>query len=199
MGTKEKNLIENFQQGDSKSFTVLYNELFPFLFSLAKKITEDTDMAECIVQDAFVELFNRREHVAFDEGINSIRAYMTTTIRHKAFRAIQKRNTTEANVKDIKEHIPVQEDPVVFRAELEAECLNKIRQQISHLSATEKRVFELILVEALTPEEAGKRLNLTTKTVNNARYNVSNALMKIKMPNLTTILGLGFFSNMLLP
>ncbi|WP_126248078.1 RNA polymerase sigma factor [Chitinophaga rhizosphaerae] len=187
MGTSQQQLIEQFRRGDAKSFEALYDELFPFLFTLTKSITRDVQMAEDIVQEAFVALFDKREKIGAEHGIASIRAYMATTVRHEAFRAVQRRMGDEKEARTIREHIPISEDPAVFRSEVESECYQKMRQKIAHLPKTDQKVFELMIVNDLSVEEASEILNLNPRTIDNARSRV-NVALQVRMASLVTVI-----------
>lgn len=189
MGTTEQKLIENFINGDSRSFTAVYDALAPFLLSLARKLTADPVLADEVVQQAFITLFQRRDKLEAQYGLASIRAYMATSVRNEAFHIKRRRNSQLTIVRDIDETLPVAQDPEVFHAEIEAECFARWRSKIAALTPAEKRVFELVIVDARTPEEASEILNVSKKRIDNMRARI-NGLLRPRLPILAGVISL---------
>lgn len=184
MGKNENYLVDQFIAGDSESFSLIYEEQAPFLLSLAKRLVGHTAVAEDIVQEAFITLFRNRHKLQVINGMASIRAYLAKSVRNSAIHAYRSTVAQSTVLRQLGEHLPDSEDPIVFRAELEEACYHALRKAISsELSKTDQRVFELVILEELSVEEASRQLHLSKKTIDNARAKI-NSLLKLKLPSL---------------
>lgn len=79
MGDKELDIIIDFSQGDEKAFRVLYDKFAVALrYFAAKYLNEDT-MIDDVVQDAFVDLWEKR---ADFRGEYAVKAYLYKAVRN---------------------------------------------------------------------------------------------------------------------
>ena len=79
MGDKELDIIIDFSRGDEKAFRVLYDKYVVALrYFAAKYLNEDT-MIDDVVQDAFVDLWEKR--VDF-RGEYAVKAYLYKAVRN---------------------------------------------------------------------------------------------------------------------
>lgn len=181
--------IQKFKEGSSRAFTVIYEELAPLMLLYAVQLTKDMAMAEDIVQEAFVQLFRKREQLDLHYGIHSISRYMKVLIRHQAFRTLERHSQLEARKKEMQFVIPLMEEPEVFRQELKAAVYRKMRQVIQVLPKTEQKVFELLYIEDKSPEEISAILHITKRTVENAKSKVLAVLRESEL-HITVLLAL---------
>ena len=56
-GTQDPLFADSFQRGEEAAFDCLYREYFPSLTYFANRILADTDTAEDVVQDSFLQTF----------------------------------------------------------------------------------------------------------------------------------------------
>ena len=79
MGDKELDIIIDFSRGDEKAFRVLYDKYVVALrYFAAKYLNEDT-MIDDVVQDAFVDLWEKR---ADFRGEYAVKAYLYKAVRN---------------------------------------------------------------------------------------------------------------------
>ena len=52
-------LIVQVQQGDSRAFEKIYDAYSPALFGICKKVLNDTELAEDVLQDAFIKIWQK--------------------------------------------------------------------------------------------------------------------------------------------
>lgn len=173
--------IQKFKEGNSRAFAAIYEELSPLLLLYARHLTKDITMAEDIVQEAFVQLFRKREQLDLRYGAYSIRRYMMVLIRHQALRALERQGRLEAKKREMQFVFPLMQEPEVFRQEVKAAVYQKIRQCIQALPKTEQRVFELLYMEEKSPEEVSAILHITKRSVENAKSKVLAVLRESEL------------------
>lgn len=78
----EKQLFGAFQQSDINAFNCLYDRYWKLLFSIAVKKTGDTNAAEDIVQDLFVDFWKQRETLTLT---TTVRTWLVSCLYFKIF------------------------------------------------------------------------------------------------------------------
>ncbi len=76
----QENTILEFQHGDMQSYRLIFNELYPVMCLFSKKFLTDSDDAEDIVQEVFIELWN--QHAKF-ESFEQIKAFLYLSIKNR--------------------------------------------------------------------------------------------------------------------
>lgn len=78
LGDKELDIIVDFSKGDEKAFRVLYDKYAVGLRYFATKYLNEDTMIDDVVQDAFVDLWEKR---TVSEGI-CCKAYLYNAVRN---------------------------------------------------------------------------------------------------------------------
>ncbi|MBN2273653.1 MAG: RNA polymerase sigma-70 factor [Bacteroidales bacterium] len=151
--------IEKFRNGDERVFHRLFTILFPVACSFASQYLPTSEEPEDIVQEAFVELWNRRAKFT---GLDHIKSFLYLTVKNKCLNRIkhhtiknkyseEQRNTSEGSAFFEKQ---------IFKAEI---ALN-IREAVKNLPRQQKKVILLNLM-GLSNEEIAKTLDISVNTV----------------------------------
>ncbi len=128
----------------------------------------DVDTAREIVQDIFINLWNKRDTIDPDKKVKS---YLYTSVRNRCLNHIRDHKKFRSLYLDveIEREIPDQ-DPDLFSV---SETKTKIEKALDKLPAKCREVFELSRFEELKYMEIADRLNISIKTV---EVQVSKAL-----------------------
>lgn len=94
MIVSDASIIELFNNGDSKSLSVISNTFFPEMYRLAFMFTGDRMEAEDIVQESIIVLWEKR---AIIQSIYAARKYLHTVVKNKSVDAVN-RKTRQAEV-----------------------------------------------------------------------------------------------------
>jgi RNA polymerase sigma-70 factor (ECF subfamily) len=150
-------------------FTLIYNEYWQFLFSVAYNTTRSREVAQEIVQEVFVSLWVNRQNATIQ---SSLKGYLAGAIRNKVFDYFDK-----LKVRERYKHIALLEQPVVINSTEEAiafdEISSLVNQQIEKLPETTRKIFILSRFRGCTIPEISKELSLSVKTV---EYHLTKAL-----------------------
>lgn len=79
-------LWELFKAGDKKAFDSIYDRLFQPLCGYGDKICAEKALVEDVIQDLFISLWTRREHLG---GTDSIKFYLFRCLRRMLIRRVQ--------------------------------------------------------------------------------------------------------------
>lgn len=154
------------QAGDPSALEELYGRYAPSAFGLALRVTGDATLAQDVVQDAFLALWDRPR--AFDPDRGPLRTWLLALVHHRAVDAVRRearlreRATRAANLEP-----PAVEDPadeVVEDADL-AERRRRVREALAGLPADQRRVIEMAYFDGKTQPEIASELKIPLGTV----------------------------------
>jgi len=160
-------------EGDQEAFSRLFYTYKDSVYAQALRLTESEEGAEEIVQEVFLKLWIRREHLP---EIQSFDDYLFILTRNQVFTALKKialRFKTESsweNDRDDAENLTESEF-------LSAEYEQVLKQAIDKLSPQQREVYLLSREQHLKREEIATLLNVSPETV---KTHLSRALHHIK-------------------
>jgi RNA polymerase sigma-70 factor (family 1) len=160
----EADLIRELKQGSRSAFNEIYMMYFKRLYGYCLKLSKDKDLAEDIVQDVFLRLWNMRAEIKQEE-----------TVRSLLF-IISKNYLIKSSYNMI--HSLVFEDYVSYQDKLKDEVsadshieynefLTRLRHEIQKLPQTQQKVIELTKLKQYSVKEVAQQLSLSEQTVRN--------------------------------
>ena len=146
------------RSGQSSALREIFVRHHGRLFRIVAGLLLDEEQAKDIVQEIFIDLWNRRD----SSDIKTLQAYLISAVRFKALASLR-------NGKVKAHHLALMERiQFVNQTEdaINAQELNQSLQlALSELSPRCKEVFELSRFENLTHKQIAGRLGITPKTV----------------------------------
>jgi len=86
-------LIRRVARRDGVAFRELYDRTAPHLFGIALRILRKKDLAEDVLQDSFVSVWERAAD--FDPERGAVMSWMVTIVRHRAIDAIRRQGVRQ--------------------------------------------------------------------------------------------------------
>ncbi|MDB5157992.1 MAG: polymerase subunit sigma-70 [Mucilaginibacter sp.] len=167
-------LAELLKSGNQLAFTELYNRYNGLIYIYACKITGDNDIAEDLVQELFVNLWDKRQIINFTSSVSS---YLYAAVRYKFFDLVDKQKVRSDYAQNFQLFLDNGEH-LTDNYILEKELANIIEKEIDKLPAKMRRVFLLSRKENLTNKQIAVHLDISEKTVKNQ---LSTALKTLKL------------------
>ena len=152
-------LLALLKGGDHEAFTELYNRYWKRLFAVAANQLDHPAEAEELVQDLFLDLWNRRQELVITSSLSS---YLSVSVNYKVINRMAKRhreqiylNSMAADGMDrsVEEHLSF------------AELKERLERVLSELPEKCKLVFTLSRTEGLTRRQISRELGIAEKTV----------------------------------
>jgi RNA polymerase sigma-70 factor (ECF subfamily) len=148
----------------------LFRRYYKALRTYAFRYVNDTHVAEDIVQDVFLELWNGRDRIRFDDPV-SVKSYLFKSVFNRSINSLNARITNLQSSLDgldeeqiienqIHSHFPDQEQSLLLK-ELEEE----IAAFIESLPARRKEIFTLSRTCELKNREIAGQLGISIKAV----------------------------------
>ncbi|RDC64939.1 RNA polymerase sigma-70 factor [Adhaeribacter pallidiroseus] len=146
---------------DLTDFDQIYRHYWSELFDRAYKRIQSVEKAEEIIQDLFVELWEKREQIEIRE---SLEAYLFGALKFRILNYLRHEKTLESHLRIIREHAVKTTNNLeeeIYINDLEAAYKN----QVDNLPEKCRAVFELSRQEQLSFKEIALRLNVSVNTV----------------------------------
>ena len=164
-------LALSLRNNDVSAFNSLYWKYHGAIYANALKLIKDPAIAEDIVQDVFVTLWEKRH--AIDPG-QDIAGWLFVVSQHKTIDQL-KRKLRQALAEKILQTIS--EAPDVLKDDITEEQLGTFEKAVDQLSPQKRKVFELCKVQRRTYEKAAEELHISKYTV---KEYLSEAIVSIK-------------------
>ncbi|MEO6330865.1 MAG: sigma-70 family RNA polymerase sigma factor [Ginsengibacter sp.] len=157
----EEELVALLQHKDAQAFSYLYDNYCAAIFGVIYKIVEDKELAEDILQEAFVKIWNNFSAYDSIKGrlftwmLNIARNLTIDTLRSKEYKKQDKIYNNKINVNDFEDKSG------------NAERFDSlgIRKHLAHLKNDQKQIIDLAYFSGFTHEEIAKQLSIPLGTV----------------------------------
>lgn len=158
----ESKLLSGLAAGDQRCLAALYDRYGNAALGLAYKVCGNRTIAEDIVQEAFLALWQRPD--SFDAKRGSAASFLMGIVHHKAVDAVRR----EASVHRREENFAAEpaelaEDDVVEAAWISMRK-QKVLAALKQLSDVQREALELAYLQGLTYSDVAARLNIPLGT-----------------------------------
>jgi len=162
MEAKQQDGNQQRNNAGSQELEQLFKTHFEGLYTYAYTILRDSHLAEEIVQEVFVKLYERAQHITIE---TSLQAYLYRSVYNESLN-YQKHQKAKANYAKFILHrqitaSPPQDDSRYL--ELEA----KLQLALDNLPEQCRTIFQLSRFEELKYREIAEKMGLSIKTVEN--------------------------------
>lgn len=165
--------IEKINLGDKATFEMLFKKHYKEMCAYACRFELEIETAEEIVQELFVNIWNKRESLHIS---SSFRSYLFQSVRNYSLNYIKHAKIKHAYKEHNQRKIQEQESQVEDHLESE-ELKLKIQHAIDELPPERKKVFLMSRFEELKYSEIAEKLGISVKTV---ETQMSKALKHLK-------------------
>jgi RNA polymerase sigma-70 factor, ECF subfamily len=159
-------LLKRIGEGDRRSFEELYDRYSGVLFSTAYRVLNSQESAEDVLQDVFVQIWEKAP--LYDPTRGKPITWAVTLTRYKAIdrlRASQRRGRLQDEVQRESETSEQFDARSSFDAVASAETGELVRAALETLSADQREAIELAFFSSLTQTEIAERLKEPLGTI----------------------------------
>ncbi len=171
-------LLQQLSQGSERAFAELFALYKHRLFGFMYKLTDSAELAEDVVQEVFLKLWQNRAALSGVENAGGYIFRMAQNQAVTAFRKMARETLVLAELKDTVAKPLVNAEDALAARELET----KVRQVIESLPPQQKLVYTLSREQGLKYDEIAEKLQISPGTVKNhmiqALRTLRNALFK---------------------
>ena len=186
----ENKLLLELSQGSELAFTELYNRYKNLVYGTALKITKSKVLAEEVVQDVFLKIWQNQEKAA---EITNFENYLFIISRNHIFDMIKKiaRETNLASDITYKNSAADDTDTAIKDDQYNV-ILNQIIEQ---LPPQQQKIYKMAKMEGLSHQKIGEDLGISTETV---KKHMAQALKFVRFkisPYMNLFMSLFLFSG----
>lgn len=194
---KDVKLFQLMKQGDQGSFKELFSLYYHPLCNFAFLFVSDSQVAEEIVSDVFINIWQKKEKIEIKVGVKS---YLYKSTKNRIISYSRKHQIDVVSIEDYKDYKNiVTPETLLIKTEKE----NSFSEIVDMLPKKAGLVFRMHKVDGLKYREIAEILNVSPKTVENHMGNSIKHLRKlvIKHPQLIhsllgiSLLGISLFSG----
>ena len=174
----EIELLRLTGQGDRASFEQIYERFNGVLFSTAYRVLNNQEAAEDVVQDVFVQIWDKAP--LYDPTRGKPLTWAVTLTRNKAIdrlRSVQRRNRLHEDVEKQAATFEQFDDRNSLDAVNGVERAQMVRQAIRRLSSEQRESIELAFFSGLTQTEIADRLEEPLGTV---KARIRRGMMRLR-------------------
>jgi RNA polymerase sigma-70 factor (ECF subfamily) len=169
----QEKLLARIGAGDTQALADFYDLTANPLFSLAVRILGDRNEAEEVIQDVFVQIWNKAS--AFDPLLGSAFQWAMGIARH---RSIDRLRARQRRTRLIEEVANEASDGVTSKhANLEEPDAAEVKSALSQLPSEQRRVLEMAFFSGLTHPEIAEALREPLGTV---KARIRRGLLKLR-------------------
>jgi len=171
-------LLRRVGAGDRRSFEELYDRLSGVLFSTAYRVLNNQEAAEDVLQDVFIQIWEKAP--LYDPSRGKPITWAVTLTRHKAIdrlRSIQRRSRLQDDVQKEAGTLAQFDGKSSFDVVSSAETAKMVREAILTLSEDQREAIELAFFSSLTQAEIAERLKEPLGTV---KARIRRGMMKLR-------------------
>jgi RNA polymerase sigma-70 factor (ECF subfamily) len=168
-------LVLRLQQGDEQAFATVFRRYHVELFRFALKYVQLQPLAEDLVQDVLLYLWERRRELAIT---TSLKAYLYAAVKHRALDYLKSQYAKHVHESDLPEHLATsaQADTPLQVQQL----ADAIRQAVDELPEKCRLIYMLSRTAELSYQEIATQLDLSVKTVE-AQMGIALRKLRIRL------------------
>ena len=174
----EIEMLRRIGQGDRESFTKLYDRFSGVLFSVAYRVLNNHEAAQDVLQDVFIQIWDKAPH--YDPARGKPVTWAVTLTRNKAIdlvRSTQRRSRLRDEVQVQAETGERFDDRSSFDAVASGEDRHLVLEAMRKLSPDQREAISLTFFSALTQVEIAERLGEPLGTI---KARIRRGMMKLR-------------------
>lgn len=164
-------MIELIGKGQTNAFAQFYTLYFQKLILVSDKYVKDVFIAEEIVQDTFLKIWEAPESL---ENVKSVKSYLYKAVINASLNHLSRQKNIEHHHEKIASEFS---EEYLLNLDEESELIVFLRKEIDKLPTKCQKIFKMNRFDGLKYREIAGILNISERTVEN---HISNALKYLR-------------------
>jgi RNA polymerase sigma-70 factor, ECF subfamily len=171
------NLLRRIAAQDRQALADFYDATAGILYSVSCRILGDAHEAEEVIQDVFVQIWNKA--ATFDETLGAPLTWAVGITRNRSIDRLRARQRRERLSNELQETNPLEspQDPAPEEAPCSEEDRQAIRAAIGTLPPEQRQAIELAFFSGLTHAEIAQKLNEPLGTI---KARIRRGMLKLR-------------------
>lgn len=169
----ESKILQELKKGNHSAFEEIFERFSKPLFQFSLSYLKSEEVAEDIVQEVFIKIWNNRKELKTDTSFQSYLFTIALNAVRKYFNQLSRTNELKHNVLlDLSRQKTDFDDRADYQL-----LLDKLSELINQMPEKRREVFIKKKIEEKSLKEISEELNITTKTV---EYHITEAMKFLK-------------------
>lgn len=173
-GNEIQQYTDAFRRGEEKGFTYFFRQLYPALLYFSFRIVKDRTIAEDIVEESFIKIWERHSQFSHPKVIS---AWLYTTVRNGSLNRLEKEKREQEHKGKLAEQ-PLPQEESTLNAIIRSEVIREVHASIETLPRACRTIFQMMYIRGMTVREIAEELKLSTSTVKNQKARGLSILRK---------------------
>ena len=176
----EHELLKTVFKGSKEGFEILFRTYYKRLCAYALSFVSQNDLAEDLVIDVFLKLWEKRETLNITDSVSS---YLFRSVKNSCINYLNREKSrkytiseNEVNLLNLKMEYTIS-DKYPLTDLIGKELEEKIRMEVEKLPVQCREIFYLSRFEELSHKEIAKKLGISENTV---KVQIYRALIKLR-------------------
>jgi RNA polymerase sigma-70 factor (family 1) len=161
--TEQNELLTKLRDGDALAFAEIYNQYRSKIYLYACHLCKSTDLAEEIVQEVFIRIWQKREQI--NTGLN-FGAYIKKITLNHVLNHLKKVAREKALQEELFTYITIIKNSTEDNL-LEKELLKTYHEAIEQLPTQKKLIYQMSRDQDMSHDEIAQELAISKNTVKN--------------------------------
>lgn len=163
-GATDAELLRRILGGDADALATLYDRHAPTLLALAHRVLRNSGDAEEVLQEAFVQVWNRAD--SYDPERSSVSTWLVLVTRSRAIDRLRNRRVREKTLTGAQqEEKRFHTSPEGARNVMQHERRMRVRGELTRLPLEQQQVLELAFYRGMTQSEIAAATGIPLGTV----------------------------------
>jgi RNA polymerase sigma-70 factor (family 1) len=174
-----EDVIKRISKGEEKSFSLLYDCYYTYLNTVALYYVFNKDVANEIVNDVFINVWNKRSTLLYP-----VHSYLIQSVKNGCLNHIRSQRASDhvkeeykQRLLDFREESVLSDSTPLQYVEMQ-EIEKEVREAIAKLPEKCRNIFEQYLFSGKLSEDIAKEYRISVSTV---RVQIKNAMDKLKI------------------
>jgi RNA polymerase sigma-70 factor, ECF subfamily len=156
-------LVIRLQRRDPQALAELYDRYGRVVFALILRVVRDAGIAEDLVQETFLRVWNRVQ--GFEAGKGSIAPWLLAVARNRAIDYLRSAGGRERNALELEETVHPALWSDIEQGLLNSDRIRRVKAAMDKLSPNQRQAIELAYFEGLSQSEMAERMGQPLGTV----------------------------------
>lgn len=159
----EQDVLNQLRAGEESAFGKVYAHYSEMIYGRLLRLLKDTDMADEIIQDLFLKVWEKREHINPSQSFKSYLYTVAENLVYDHFRKVSRDRKLQEKFRRITTELYTHTEEDL----LSKESKEMIDKAIATLPPQRKAAFVLCKIEGKSYDEAAEIMGISASTVSN--------------------------------
>jgi RNA polymerase sigma factor (sigma-70 family) len=166
-----------FRKGNRTAFESIFQSHIRLLYKYGSRFTKNDNVVEDCIQDLFLDLWRRREHLG---ATDSIKLYLLGSLRRRILRSLKSVHKTvdETDFERYNFNLELNSEEQLIGQENEFQKDQLLKEAMAQLSERQKEVIYLKYFRELSYEEIAAIMKINYQSARNLVHNALKILKK---------------------